>query len=76
MKGTWWIGKTLLEWLILRTGKQNSMSFSIAKIEHITTTLCYAQQLCFKYQLEDFGVMNDCVCIMFETLVLSICLKI
>ncbi|XP_060216584.1 secreted RxLR effector protein 161-like [Lycium barbarum] len=57
---THFLESCLISWA---TKKQNSVALSTAEAEYVVATSCCAQLCWIKQQLEDFGVLTDCVII-------------
>ncbi|XP_070007243.1 secreted RxLR effector protein 161-like [Nicotiana sylvestris] len=50
------LGSCLISW---GTRKKNSIALSTAEAEYVAAASCYAQLICIKQQLEDFGVLTE-----------------
>ena len=58
--GCFYLGNNLVSWM---SKKQNSVSFSTAKVEYIAMASCCAQLLWMKKLLHDYGITRETMCV-------------
>ena len=58
--GCFYLGNNLVSWI---SKKQNSVSFSTAKVEYIAMASCCAQLLWMKKLLHDYGITRETMCV-------------
>lgn len=59
------LGQCLISWA---TKKQNSVALSTAEAEYVAVASCCAHLLWIKQQLEDYGVVTECIPIMCDNI--------